>query len=374
MNSEVRIRTQNWRVSVVIGVCSTVIVLTAMILFWTEFKIILLGGAGITGFTWLMIFRQWLIKRGYENTDRALDLRIKAATAAKAEVEARFLVVNRTQRIIHSSSDDVRVIEALPDSVKLLPESTEPVKRRSVFDLLSEGTHFALFGGTQSGKTTLANHLADKLGGDVIVCDPHSLLNTWTRTAQVVGGGDYQAIAHTIGSVRAEMLERYKAGSRDGGQIVLILDEWPAIVDEMPDTANDLKRISREAAKVNIRLILLSQSDLVSDLGTNSSIRDNFIKIALTPELTRQNQGTIRHWDKSIEVIDLAGPYHVQGRFFNRPQTPALPDSFERDVAAGMSNNKLVEKYYSGVRRTEALGLVKTRKNALGTGSRPDSD
>ena len=64
--------------------------------------------------------------------------------------------------------------------------------------------------------------------------------------------------------------------------------------------------------------MLLSQSDQIGEIGLSVALRNNFIKIELVPELTQQNQASIKHWDKSTELIELAGPYEKKLSFEDR--------------------------------------------------------
>lgn len=182
-------------------------------------------------------------------------------------------------------------------------------QKRSVFDLLSESIHFVLIGETDSGKTTLANHLIDRLQVDVIyVLDPHASFNVWSARCQVENS--YVAIEEKLCQLADEVKQRYELGPGNYQSILIVIDEWPSVVEECSLVPEYLKRISRQGRKVEIRLFVLSQSDLVQDIGINSSTRKNFLKIILSQELMRQNQAMIRHWDKSRETITLAGPYN----------------------------------------------------------------
>lgn len=205
-------------------------------------------------------------------------------------------------------------------------QAVEVERRRSVLELLSVAEHFSIIGGTGSGKTTLANHLIDAIGGVVYVCDPDAKFNAWSSRAEIIGDGeDYDAIGRTIAGVESEMSRRYQAGPGDYPPIALVVDEAPAVFDSTPNALRLIGRIARRGRKVGIRLVLLSQTDFVRDLGVEwGSARQNLFRISLEPELTRQNQGTVRHWDGRKELIELCGPYHAAGGRWFSASRPAL--------------------------------------------------
>jgi len=190
----------------------------------------------------------------------------------------------------------------------LIEDNKITEKRRTIFDVVDIGIHFSLIGSTDSGKTMLANHIIDYINAKkTYALDPHAKFNIWSHNCIIKQS--YDDIKNVLSSTFLEMSNRFKEGQNNYQNILLAIDEWPAIIAECPDCENYISRISREGRKVNIRLLLLSQSDQIGEIGLSVALRNNFTKIELWPELTRQNQATIKHWDKSTELIELAGPY-----------------------------------------------------------------
>lgn len=192
-------------------------------------------------------------------------------------------------------------------------------KPRSIFDLMSEGVHFSIIGPTHCGKTTLANHIIDHFKADTTYAlDPDAKFNNWSNRCQIVDS--FISIGETLAQLTEEMERRYEEGPSDHSMIVIVIDEYPAIKRFCPNAPDYLARLAMRGRKVNIKLILITQTDLINELGIDSQVRENFYRISMRQDLVKKNQATIRHWDKTTEVIELAGEYGVQGRWFNKKE------------------------------------------------------
>jgi hypothetical protein len=109
--------------------------------------------------------------------------------------------------------------------------------------------------------------------------------------------------------VYKEMEYRYNPSSpMSFPSILLVIDEYPKVSKRI-EIADWIAEIGSEGRKVDIILVFLSQSGLVKDTKLNTARRENFVEISMTPNLTRQNKAYIRHWNKSKELIELAGIY-----------------------------------------------------------------
>jgi len=235
----------------------------------------------------------------------------------------------------------------------LMVEGETVERQRTIFDIVKTGVHFSLIGATDSGKTTLANHIIDHIKSDkTYALDPHAKFNIWSHKCLVQQS--YDDIQHTLEQAFIEMSSRYDRGPGNYESILLAIDEWPAIIAERPDCEQYISRISREGRKVGVRLLLLSQSDQISEIGLSVALRNNFVKIEMTPELTQQNQAQVKHWDKSIELITLNGPYErklsqeeiVMDLFNNSNQTQTDVTAITKQVFdsyGGTNRNKIKE-------------------------------
>ncbi|WP_448539823.1 hypothetical protein [Roseiflexus sp.] len=183
--------------------------------------------------------------------------------------------------------------------------------------------HLMLAGRTRCGKTTTAEallaHVIDA-GGGVMVIDPHWQPGKWHGVEAIGAGRDYGAIRRALKALEAEMTARYRRlanGEPVGEPATVVIDETPAVAGEL---AGDWKalatRLGSEARKARIRLILLTQSPLVEDLGVNSVMRRNFTIVGLDMESIRL----------MLRGADAATRQAILARFEGEPY-PALREA-----------------------------------------------
>ena len=169
-----------------------------------------------------------------------------------------------------------------------IAEVGQPVKFADIKSALSK-PHCMLLGSTGDGKSTLAKHLAANCTAYTIVIDPHAAPDDWGNLPVFGAGRKYSEIAKIMGVTLKLLQKRFE--ERDNGvkqfePIIIICDEYPAIIasTEAGKVASSwMKLISREARKVSIRLVVLTQSPEVKAIGLEGegSVRDNFCFIRL---------------------------------------------------------------------------------------------
>ena len=167
-------------------------------------------------------------------------------------------------------------------------DTPAPVKFADVKQALSK-PHCMLLGSTGDGKSTLAKHLAANCTAYTIVIDPHAAPDDWGNLPVFGASRNYGEIAEIMGVILELMQRRYDArskGAKAFEPIVIICDEYPAIIASLEAgkvASSWMKLISREARKVSLRLVVLTQSPEVKAIGLEGegSVRDNFCFIRL---------------------------------------------------------------------------------------------
>ncbi len=173
-------------------------------------------------------------------------------------------------------------------AIALPAEIAAPVKFADVKQALTK-PHVMLLGSTGDGKSTLAKHLAANCTAYTIVIDPHAAPDDWGDLPVYGSSRNYGQIAEIMGVILQLMQDRYDARSQGAKQfepIVIICDEYPAIIASSAAgkvASSWMKLISREARKVSLRLVVLTQSPEVKAIGLEGegSVRDNFCFIKL---------------------------------------------------------------------------------------------
>jgi hypothetical protein len=151
---------------------------------------------------------------------------------------------------------------------------------------LNEDTpHVLLAGPSGSGKSTTARALLSgrvARGDRLCVIDPHGRPGAWPVDAYGAGR-DYAQIADVFELLLAELDARYKA-YRDGRdafeRLTIVVDEIPAIAAQLgPAWTRFFRATGSEARKVRMHVLLISQSALIKDIGSSTSMRENYARL-----------------------------------------------------------------------------------------------
>lgn len=206
-------------------------------------------------------------------------------------------------KTLPASADTVdgQVLEAQPEIVLVnawLPWLTDEMS-----------PHLLLIGKTRSGKSTLADIILAfraRRGDQIAILDPH--WSTQDKHGNKKWGG-IAPMARTVPELRAalralkaEYDERKRRMALPAADpqftpegcfppLTILIDEVPEVVtdlDALPKGHRDrgiwgetVKIFGSGGAKVNISVILLSQSPNIEDVGINGKMRENFTTIAL---------------------------------------------------------------------------------------------
>lgn len=158
--------------------------------------------------------------------------------------------------------------------------------------LASRGAgRFILYGGADSGKTTLARHLisyamfeiVQQRGGEVYIVDPHAPKVIWSKAGRglrVIGGGqDYASIRVFLDRVKANIQQRYADGCGDDSKplpephrpMLIICEEWTGVIarlkaDKQWDIT-DNQAFYMDARKAGIGYLLVAHEKTTFALG-----------------------------------------------------------------------------------------------------------
>ena len=210
MKSEIRVSTPKIKIYVTIGVTMFLIAVVAMVLYPDAIRAILYSTAavilmygGSRGIGWLGGVALKMA-HGYQGLRRErLDNDRVQIENDERRLKSKIMIVSRTDGYIRLDTDDyygpamVGSAPVVDSTARQLPDG----EQRRLMALFAQFIHWLLIGPTQTGKTTLMNHLIDAYEPDAIIYvgDPHSKLNIWSTRAEVVGRGREVVLGQTAG-------------------------------------------------------------------------------------------------------------------------------------------------------------------------------
>ncbi|WP_096595365.1 hypothetical protein [Calothrix sp. NIES-2098] len=176
-------------------------------------------------------------------------------------------------------------------TVEATKENNSTIDMVRTIDILSAiaGKHCLIIGDTGTGKSTLAQWLAQQNNSQVKVYDPDASPDEWTGLNVIGKGGDFETIANSMNEDLWEMQERIVSRAKHGDKanlgkdLCIIAEEFPILKDECSIAPEWLGKIARRGRKPKMFIIALSQSDSVTALGIegDGAVRSNFRYIRL---------------------------------------------------------------------------------------------
>jgi DNA helicase HerA-like ATPase len=152
-----------------------------------------------------------------------------------------------------------------------------------------------VIGSTGKGKSTFVEYMLHHIlhhspDAKFIIINPHHRKGQWGLTSCIGKERNYPEIEKAFPKILELLTNRYKEYFEDKdllhAPIYIIIDELPAIAQ---NTTKDslgsmLKQISSEGRKVQIYLILLTQSTMVKQTGFEraSDMLENFIRVTVS--------------------------------------------------------------------------------------------
>lgn len=153
-----------------------------------------------------------------------------------------------------------------------------------------EAVHVRLIGPTNSGKSVLAQALAQAFDGKLCIIDPVWQMGNWGGLPAVTvdADGEYGPIKEALERIIAEMKRRGAQLQTEQAptfeRITILFDEVPDTVTELPDHAGLLvRRLGQRGRHANMHLIGMAQSERVKAWGIEGygDAAENFATIYL---------------------------------------------------------------------------------------------
>lgn len=240
------------------------------------------------------------VQRGWQR-DRALAVMLNVL--GNSEHTQKIWAQQSTYRNLNTL-DASRESNQLPSGILepntdliLPPDQPKLIDDRDWLMWIDSLAHVMLAGRTDSGKTTFAKALISNRQDELVIIDPHDQPNKWFGYRAIGGGRNFAAILAYLAVLVKELDKRYEdynAGkpTEDFTRLTILVDEVPALVaycEENKDKrwSSFARALGSEARKVRMNAILLTQSTLVQDIGINTAMRENFIRIGLGDQSSR---------------------------------------------------------------------------------------
>ncbi len=225
-------------------------------------------------------------------------LQAGASSATKREYVPQQPAIKPAARNHQTPSND-RALQQ-----RLLQESVKAPVQEPVIDVMSfdamwtkliNATHVLLVGETHSGKSTAARALLSERAVDDQICiiDPHVEPDDWGGLPVIGKALNYREIQYVLNVLLKEMKARYARraeGDKDYPNLTIFMDELPAIMKHCTNGKEVLGDLLREARKVNMRLVLMTQSTRVKTLGIEGEgdVLNNLCWLALGDEAVKE--------------------------------------------------------------------------------------
>jgi len=236
--------------------------------------------------------------------------------------------------IIKDADSDVPLIEAPAEALHF---STVAQKA-----LASRGAgRFIVFGGMDSGKTTLAKwtvqyaiqEIVRNQGGRVFIIDPHAPKVVWGDSLTVIGAGmDYKSIRAFLDHVKSDIKARYEAGCGDDTAPLpepyrpnfIICEEWTGVVAELKAkkqwTDEDNRMFYMDSRKAGWGYLLVAHEKTVGALGLtgmgNLLAGVEYFVTLNKNAITCEHSATLGSGLRDKAAYDLITPGAFDGRMY----------------------------------------------------------
>lgn len=255
-------------------------------------------------------------------------------------------------------TDDERWYRSLTSKVtetKIIQGQSTPIlqqelpHRLNLLDEIKKFERILIIGVTDTGKTTLIMKTIENRQGKIIALDPHNEKGKWPHNVKVVGGGrKFELITQALESLTVIMNQRYSqmekglTKERAFSPIWVVADEWRAAVQHSKEGAELLKELLNEGRKVNIGMVLGSQSERVRALGIEGEgdLKESFCIVRLKLNLlNKERRATIDFGEGQIEC-----DFILDNTILPAVVTPE--QMILQDYQAGVTTTAIAKKIY----------------------------
>jgi len=288
MKSELKLSTPNLKVTFILGLCATTLIVALSLIFRFEFGLILLSVAGsfsLIGATKTLInIRQYRYLNRANNLELAKqqqELRLITYQADKAQLESFTLTFPSTHRIATLPDSPVSLIEGV---VKQLPATI--VTNDNLPDLMDKiGNRRCMMflGPAESGKSETAAHWIKARSHLFLVCDPKEEDFIWPVNCRVYN--DFDLIFKTIKQLRDELERRRQKQLKGLKSITLFFDELHTLKRKDKEIIEIILDIATLGRSYNVHCAFTGHAKTTKYLGVDAvALLDNFAKVRMTFE------------------------------------------------------------------------------------------
>lgn len=254
---------------------------------------------------------------------------------------------------------------AAADQLLPLPAWLDLVQHR-----LDDAPHTLIVGPTGTGKTTLVKALCAMRDGQLLFVSPKP--NAWPGLSYptIDDDGGFTAIETALQAVLRELRQRLAAMKHGTdpstfGTLTVIIDEFPTVVDECETAPVLLRKLGQIGRELRLRLIALSQTLQVKDLGIEGqgAARENVAQLVL-PRSTARVSGLLRlAADDAPQGIDLAGIYELSQQAIPSERWWEPPAS---DISVSAVQGAVYQANTANTRDTDTpIQIGETRQEAI---------
>ena len=294
-------------------------------------KVSLLAGAGSLAIVaagslwWLAPFAMYLAIVVYDHTtpdEEHVRRYLTAGTARRLLVDSAKTAYRDARLFLPDSKASIdEVARARPDTAAHKPtgagftpqperpQTATPERPRwlvAVNDEPDRSPHTLIIGPTGSGKTTMACAALGARPDRTVVLSPKVNAGNWrgAEVATLDDDGTYEPLSRALEELEQEKRDRIvtlrKRGAGAITPLTIVLDETPELVRFVPKAGDFIGSMSSIGRELKMRLVVLSTSSRVKDLGIEGrgAALDNFIRV----DLDRDRRATLNDGIRSIAV------------------------------------------------------------------------